>query len=179
MEDKELFNQVLDADEEIIRTIRPVKARAWFGVIVSVVLMSIFFIPMIIGMICSPEDGSLGGLIAFIAIYVLLALISIICVALWNKKTVYAITNKRVLIRTGYIGVDYKSLDYSMIGAFTVNVSWVDKLLKKNTGTISFGSTASPMVNSNVSRFVFSFVDKPYETYKEIKSYIDERKKNN
>ena len=97
-------------------------------------------------------------------------------IVLWCNKTVYAVTNKRVLIRTGYIGVDYKSLDYSMVGAFTVNVNWIDKLLRKNTGSLSFGSMASPMTNGTVAKFNFTYIDNPYEIYKEIKELIDDSK---
>ena len=61
-----------------------------------------------------------------------------------------------------------------MLGAMTVNVSWADKLLRKNTGMISFGSMASPMVNSVGTAFTFSYLNNPYETYKEIKKLIND-----
>lgn len=176
MEDKQLFNQVLDADEEVVKTMRPQKFRAWFTSVISLVFLAIFFVPAGIVSFFDAELGAASG-IWFLTIYAVFALVTIILMALWLNKTVYAITNKRVLIRTGYIGVDYKSLDFNMVGALTVNVNWIDKLLHKNTGSIAFGSMASPMVNNNVSKFVFSYISNPYEVYKEVKSYIDDKKK--
>ena len=63
-----------------------------------------------------------------------------------------------------------------MVGALSVNVNIVDKLLRKNTGTISFGSMASPMTVQNASKFSFSFIHEPYQIYKEVKVYIDQKK---
>ena len=90
--------------------------------------------------------------------------------------TYYAYTNKRVIIRKGIFGVDYKSLDMSMIGAVDVSVTLLDKIVHKNTGTIAFGSMANPMGNQNGFMFKFAHVYNPYETYKEIKTVIDEFK---
>ena len=60
-----------------------------------------------------------------------------------------------------------------MIGASTVNVSLFDKILKKNTGTIHYGSMASPINGTNtVNNFILSHVEDPYGLYKEMKSYI-------
>ena len=122
------------------------------------------------------EEDMMGFGIGVLCVFAVFSLITITCVALWCNKTVYAWTNKRVLIRTGYIGVDYKSLDLNMVGALSVNVNIVDKILHKNTGTISFGSMASPMTVQNASKFSFSFIRDPYQVYKEVKVYIDQKK---
>lgn len=176
MNDNELFSLVLDKDENIIKTFRPNKARAWFGTILTVLLLCVVFIPLIVAGFMSTEPDALSTAIGGIVFLLVFVVIICIMIVLWCNKTVYAVTNKRVLIRTGYIGVDYKSLDYSMVGAFTVNVNWIDKLLRKNTGSLAFGSMASPMTNGTVAKFNFSYIDKPYEVYKEIKELIDESK---
>ena len=92
------------------------------------------------------------------------------------KKTFYAYTNKRVIMRTGVIGVDYKSLDIKMIGAIDVYVSFFDKLVHKDTGSLRSGSMSSP-INGQASAFIFSHIEKPYENYKKIKEFIEEQKK--
>ncbi|MBR6779301.1 MAG: hypothetical protein IKM43_04090 [Clostridia bacterium] len=169
-----IFDLVLDKDEKIIKVYKPHKLRTWFTIIALAVVILLCFIPLII--VGFLNDTGLETLIAVLVIIIPLMLICIPFVSLWYKKTVYAVTNKRILIRTGYIGVDYKSLDFTMLGALTVNVSWVDKLIKKNTGTISFGSMASPMTNQAGAKFSFMHITNPYETYKEIKTIIDENK---
>ena len=64
-----------------------------------------------------------------------------------------------------------------MIGAVDVYVSLIDRVLRKNTGTIAFGSMASPMYHSSgASSYRFAHVVMPYETCREIKEKIDEYK---
>lgn len=173
---EELFNVVLEDDEKILKIYKPNKLRTWFTMIVIGVALLLIFIPLIImGFV---DDFGWESLVAVLLISIVIALFSVPFISLWYKKTVYAVTNKRILIRTGLIGVDYKSLDFTMLGAMTVNVSWADKLLKKNTGMISFGSMASPMMNSIGTTFVFSYLNNPYETYKEIKKIINEYNEN-
>jgi hypothetical protein len=98
---------------------------------------------------------------------------------MYYYKLFYAYTNKRVIIRTGIFGVDYKSLDMAMIGAVNVYVSLLDKILQKNTGTLTFGSMASPMMTASGqagSMFRFANIEMPYDLYREIKNAIDEYK---
>ena len=179
--DQDLFQVVLDDDEQVVKVLRPHKGRAWFGQVIAMVLWGIMLLP--VGIVCvvfhnaiDGDEDMLGMGIFILALWALISLIMLIFIALWCNKTVYAWTNKRVLIRTGFIGVDYKSLDLNMVGALSVNVSFADKIVHKNTGTIAFGSMASPMTNQNVSKFNFVFVHDPYQVYKEVKAYIDQKK---
>lgn len=179
IEDKGLFQVVLDDDEEVVQVIRPHKGRAWFGTIFTFVVLTLVIVPFAIMMMVFRQQGdgdSLGAGIGALVFWALISTLGFVATALWSCKTVYAWTNKRVLIRTGYIGVDYKSLDLNMVGALSVNVTMVDKLLRRNTGTIAFGSMASPMTTQNASKFNFAFVYDPYRVYKEVKGYIDQKK---
>ena len=175
MEDKDLFMPVLDNGEEILKTYRPNKLRAWFTSILSMVFIFFCFVVTFISLLINSINDLAASMAVFLILIPYVAIISIF-IKLWLNKTVYAVTTKRIIIRTGYIGVDYKSLDYTMLGALTVNVSWIDKLLHKNTGSIAFGSMASPMTNQAVAKFTFSFIKDPYNTYKEIKQIIDAHK---
>lgn len=168
-----LFDVVLDKDEQIMKILKPNKTRTLFGSILAIVLLSLFWVVPII--IASAVDGDAYALIGLI-IPVIMIVTTIIFIQLWYNKTVYCITNKRVLIRTGFIGVDYKSLDFTMLSAITVNVNWIDKIINKNTGSIAFGSMASPITNNTAAKFAFGYIENPYETYKEIKTIIDEHK---
>ena len=169
-----LFDVILDKDEQILKLYKPHKLGTWFGGILSIIFMSIVLVPFAV--FCFLDTVSIATGVTILAFLLVWALIIIICNALWLNKTVYAVTNKRIIIRTGYIGVDYKSLDYTMLGALTVNVSLIDKLIRKNTGSIAFGSMASPMTNATQAKFNFAYITNPYETYKEIKNIIDEHK---
>ncbi len=179
MQDKELFNIVLGEGEEILKTYRPHKFRAFFTQILSWVLLLLLVGICCWGMSVDGDSSTTASIIVILSIFVVCAVVSLVLTGMWCKKTVYAITNKRVLIRTGRIGVDYKSLDFSMLGAITVNVTWVDKLLHKNTGLIAFGSMSSPLTTQGVAKFAFNFIQNPYEVYKEVKAIIDSNKKEN
>ncbi len=52
------------------------------------------------------------------------------------KYVRYAITDKRVIIKSGVIGRDFKTVDYDKITNVEVNVSVWDRLLAKSSGTI-------------------------------------------
>lgn len=175
MKELELFKPVLDADEEILKVYKPNKFRTYFGtVLVCIFITVLFMIPIIASFLDTETSIATSiGLIVFVVVFDALTLLLI---ALWYNKTIFAVTNKRILIRTGYIGVDYKGLDYDTIGALTVNVNWLDKLLKKDTGTLSFGSMASPMINTANYKFSFLYIKNPYEVYREVKSIIDANK---
>ncbi len=78
------------------------------------------------------------------------------------------------IIRSGIIGVDFKTLEYALIGGISVNVGLFDKLFKTNTGTISFASAAAMVANSKgISPYTFSSVTQPYEVYRRIKEVYD------
>lgn len=179
MEDKELFSMVLGEGEQVLKTYRPHKFRAFFTQIITWALLLVLIGICCVGMFIDPEPGATASAVVIASIFVAFAVVSLILTGLWCNKTVYAVTNKRVLIRTGRIGVDYKSLDFSMLGAITVNVTWVDKLLHKNTGLIAFGSMSSPLTTQGIAKFAFAYIEKPYEVYKDVKAIIDANKKEN
>ena len=83
----------------------------------------------------------------------------------------FAYTNKRLIVRSGIWGVDFQSLEYKDITSTSVSVGFLDKGGK--TGTLVF---VSPSTHNNMA-IKFQFIEKPYETMKEIKEYISENNK--
>ena len=176
---QDLFQVVLGDDEKIVKVVRPHKGRAWFGIIFGFIVLGLMMVPFGVLMVVfhkQADSDSLAAGIGALVFWAIFSIVGFVMTALWSRKTVYAWTNKRILIRTGYIGVDYKSLDLNMIGALSVNVGMVDKILHKNTGTVAFGSMASPMAAQTATKFNFAYSHNPYEIYKEVKAYIDQKK---
>ena len=174
-----MFDKILDKDEEIVDIFKPNKTKLFVKTVIVSFLYLLFFVAIAcIGMFV-PGEGfehldAIWLLLPF-GILILLEVLVIIFTYMWYKKTFYAYTNKRVIMRTGIIGIDYKSLDIKMIGAIDVYVSLFDKIVHKDTGSLRFGSMSSP-INGQASAFIFSHIEKPYENYKKIKEYIEEQK---
>lgn len=188
---EEIFSPILDDDEKVIKVIKPNKFMQYARVMLSTLLWYIFIgIFVVIGALAGVEEKGVetGGiavdtqivelaiiisLAVIIGLLVLTLLLEWLFVHLYYKNVYYGYTNKRIVIRKGIFGVDYKSLDIKMIGATTVNVSLLDKIFRKNTGTINFGSMASPINGMNgINNYILANVTDPYGLYKEIKSYI-------
>lgn len=178
---EKLFENILDNDEKLVKVFKPQKTKyfvsvmfRWFFVILSFALMGVL-------MVAFPDEGMNVDLIYLlipIGVFVVGMLIVLLFASIYYKNLYYAYTNKRVIIRSGIFGVDFKSLDMGMIGAVNVYVSLFDKIVCKNTGSITFGSTASPIGGQNAGMgYSFNHISAPYESCREIKTFIDGYKK--
>ncbi len=176
-----MFDNILDNDETIVEVLRPSKAKVVIRTVIILVLWAIFLAFIgVISYMAARETGDAGeliGLFVAVIVFVLLFALQLFCTVMWYKKTYYAYTNKRLIIRTGVIGVDFRSLDIKMIGATDVYVSLFDKIVK-NTGTLRFGSMSSP-INNTAGMFAFAHICNPYENYKKIKEHIEACKQSN
>ena len=184
------FELILDADESIFKTYKPNKKRftlfALIGGLPALFIPTVFIvlaILMLTGVISNVDsEGNkevLGPIffLGFGGFFFLVLLFGLLSPFFKYKKVMYCVTNKRIIVRHGLIGVDFKSLNLSAIGAINVEVNFLDKLIKPNTGRITFLSASAPIVNQNQKGqnvpFEFSCVDNPYEVYREVKGYID------
>lgn len=180
---------ILDEGEQIVVSIKPNKKR-----FVTLNILLIFFItgiPMIpsflIGLLSAidvirvtDESGSKDwvlpiGLFVFAGIAFIMALSFMIVGSVRYTKTLYIVTNKRLMVRSGFIGVDYKSLHLEDVSASAVRVGLLDKFCHPNTGTLIFGSASSPIYdqrNGHALAFGFYHVNEPYELYKQVKTYL-------
>jgi len=180
---KESFEIILEKDEKIIKVVKPVKAKMLISCLAMV--LGIWAICYVSGVwvVFIPDIGLDWwiGVVISAGSLVLPVIISLPFFLVGYKNRYYAYTNKRVIIRTGVFGIDYKGLDLKAIDAVNVYVSFFDKIVKKNTGSLKFGSKASPIINygNGSGGYKFVHIEKPYEFYKEVKEYIDVTKNTN
>lgn len=184
------FDVILDAEESIAKIYKPNKKRfALFGAIAVIPSLLIPVGIMILGILGfigvipfaddSGEIDNTGPLIMAIfgGIFVIAMIVAVFTPFLKYKKAAYCITNKRIIIKYGVIGADFKSLNLDAISAVYVEVNFLDKFIRPNTGTITFASSATPMVQGNQKNgyvpFAFAHVNDPYEVYKEVKGLVD------
>lgn len=140
---EELFKDILEKDEKIISVIKPNKKRYWKSWLFPFII-PVFWPHLIILLV--------GTLFTFPFFF-----------AKGYKNLYYAYTDKRLIRRSGCVGVKYDSLEYKDITATSVHIGFLDKGCK--TGNLSF---SSPSIHA-MAPIKFDYVNNPYEHMKAIK----------
>lgn len=87
------------------------------------------------------------------------------------KNTEYIVTDKRILLRSGFIGVDYQNIYYKDIKDVSLKVGIVDNLL--NVGDIYIHGTGAIVNNRAVKGNTIMYdIKNPYETFKTIQKIV-------
>ena len=184
--DPKIFDPIMGKDEQIIETFKPNIKRELVLNLICLFLGAAVFIAFPIIFICLMANEAVDnadlwvGIIPWSIVIGAMFLIGFIGIAFGYKKKAFCITNKRIIIRSGVIGTDFKTLEFDLIGGVSVTVGLLDKLVKPTTGRISFASAASPVVNNmkGISMYAFTAIENPYETYKRIKEIYDNYRAN-
>lgn len=83
----------------------------------------------------------------------------------------YAITSKRIIIKSGFFARDFKAVDYVNLTDVSVSVGLIGRLT--NTGDIRFISGMG-IFTENTGKYSLAAVEKPYEVFKLLKQvYFD------
>lgn len=85
------------------------------------------------------------------------------------SNTTYSYSDKRVMMRSGFIGTDFKTIDYDKISDIEVTVSVVERIY--NVGTIRFFSGRTQTDEENTTKLYdsWSAIENPYEVFKMVK----------
>jgi hypothetical protein len=84
-----------------------------------------------------------------------------------HKNTFYAVTNKRVMMRSGFWGIDFKSIDFDKISDVEATVNPLENLL--GVGTLRFYAGRSNR-NGNPVTDNFIAVPNPYDVFRQVKT---------
>lgn len=181
------IKNILESEEKIF----------WQGIVNRKVLVFNFIIPMIIifvvGALLFTKESiqyTSNGQIKYISgITVALVIVGAgtifsLLSFLSNLVKEYAITQKRVIIKSGLIGTDFQSIYFEQIQEVIVDVGLIGKLfnvgtIKIDTGkteTYSSGTGNNRQIGTRVMYRFLSHIDKPYEIYQYINSALTERK---
>lgn len=84
-------------------------------------------------------------------------------------NTAYAYSNKRVMMRTGFIGTDFKTIDYDKISDIEVNVNIIERIY--NVGTVRFFSGRTQTDEGNTTKLYDKWISikDPYGVFKLVK----------
>lgn len=165
------FESVKDDDENILWTDKPkfipysiTGIGAGIGIFIFVAASYIMTKNL------KSEDGTTDGFsFWFIALPVTLFLWQFLSKIFSYSNTSYAYTNKRVMMRTGFIGTDFKSIDYDKISDIEVTVNFFERTF--NVGTIKFFSGRTEINDGSTTKLYdrWEAISNPYEVFKQVK----------
>jgi membrane protein YdbS with pleckstrin-like domain len=166
------FDSIKDDDEEILWVSKPIFIPYFFHGWKE--LLGILFVAIwLFGWFYSGNDNHFLPPI-FIWGFAIISLLSsayhFLERLLSFSNTAYGFTNKRVIIRTGFIGTDFKSIDYDKISDIEVNVNIIERIF--NVGTIRFfsGRTITDRNNATAKLYDAWFsIENPYQVFKMVK----------
>lgn len=179
MDFSEKFNEILNSGEKIVKVYKPNKLKYWIAQVLLLLLYAAVFAIVVVSFSFITNESKSETVIFNpdgFAISLSVCAVLWICLAVYliffYRNLYYCVTTERVLIRRGVFGTDFKTLDMQMIGATNVHVSLLDKIVRRNTGSIVFGSNSAPIMGQR-STFIFKDIVDPYKESKEIKTAVD------
>jgi hypothetical protein len=118
----------------------------------------------------------LGFAIPFFALHLFPfwgSIINMLRLVLVVGNTYYAVTPKRLMMRSGFWGTDFRTIDFDQIANLEVSVNPIENA--SNVGSIRFYAKVS-MANGNRGTLgSFVGVANPYEVFKLIRKALDEQ----
>lgn len=178
-------------DKEIELVLEPEEKIVWqdvmnrkviiFHFLLTSIIISVISVYLMVGNVTANNATSENSNIFF---YILLGVAILL---IWgmasNYVTRYAITNKRVLIKSGIIGTDFNSVYFTEIKSANVNVGLIDKIfgvgtINIDTGkleTVTSGSGDNQRTGVRTAYDRLQHIDNPYEIYKMLQGSLTER----
>jgi membrane protein YdbS with pleckstrin-like domain len=169
------FDAVLDHDEKVLWVGNPTLVPFLLSgvpLLVFGILWGSFdyfmFIKKFIGH--SKAGAEAYGMLAFFAVHMIPCWLGIgnmlrLCLVFGN--TCYSFTNKRILLRTGFLGIDFKSIDFDRLQEIDVTVNPIENML--GVGSLKMFSGGMTAKGAPTFNF-FIGIEKPYEVYKQLKT---------
>ena len=171
---------ILSDDEEILVSLKPNRKvyvlEALFKGLPLVLLwagIDAFAIYMIISSgAFSENDGMIWFFIVFFGFHLIpvwLYFVHIVKVCAGYKNLEYAFTNKRIIVRSGVIGVDFRFIYYSEISSVNVKVGIIDRLFK--VGDIQISGIKTNVVIDDI-KTPYKYADKIQDITRDLKADI-------
>lgn len=166
------IEQMLGVDEKILWQQKPKRIAFVLSKIITMLPIAIIWLAFdafFIYMLCSSGTKFPTLMIVFFVVFFLfhltpvwIWLAKVITASRQYKNVEYAFTEKRIIIKSGIVGIDFKSIYYTDINSVNVKVGFVDKILK--VGDIQIN------VYSNTE--VLSKIGDPYNIAKKLEQIV-------
>lgn len=155
-------SKILEPNEKVIWSGKPkylsYVLSSFGGIIFFAIFLGVFLIPFSNSTINGVNNPYLIPLVGFFGVIILTLIFTLLSYSFIE----YALTNKRVIVQTGIIGRDFKSIDYDKIQNINVNVGLVGRIF--NTGLL------------RVDGIGFVSISKPYEVMHFLQKQLSSRK---
>lgn len=167
------FDAVLDHDEQVLwvgnPTVIPFLMSGLPFLLLGLIWGAIDYFGFI-KHIGTSKEPALGFMVPFFALHLLplwLGVGNMLRLCLVFGNTCYAFTNKRILLRTGFWGIDFKSIDFDRLQEIEVTVNPIENML----GVGSLKMFSGGITGKGAPTFNFFIgIEKPYEVYKQLKT---------
>jgi len=163
------FEAVRDRDEDILWVGKPNFVAFIIRGIPFLVIGLLWGAIDYFGFIRNMGKEMAGFAIPFFAIHLApfwLSILNMVRLFLVHGNTCYAFSNKRMMMRSGFWGTDFKVIDYDKISDMEVNVNPIENML--GVGTVrAFSGRVSDKGGRIYDKFIG--IDHPYEVFKRIK----------
>lgn len=178
------ISNILESNEKIVwQGIVNRKALVAFliiSLIVTFIIGGIFFTQQTINYTSNGQPKQISGSIVGIVIMLIGLLLSLLSFFSDMVKN-YAITKKRVIIKSGLIGTDFKSIYFDQIKNIIVDVGLIGKIFSVGSVKIDIGKTeiysgGKGQVRTKTAYDVLKHIDAPYEVYKYLQKTLEGRK---
>lgn len=169
------IQDMLEKDETILWEGKPKKSAFICSAFIKMLPIAIIWLAFDLFFIVniSKFSGEMEGFtLMFIIFFIIhlapvwIWLYNIIHAALAHKNIHYALTDKKIIIRSGVIGIDFKMVNYAEVSGVRCNVGLLDKLFK--VGDIYIKS-----INQSI---VINDIKNPYEVYNRLVKIVNDIK---
>lgn len=177
-------SKVLNQDEKVIWEGQP-KFLLYILSMIPVIIFGLIWTVMSLGFLLAIAKGHPPvWAFALVALFVLIGLYMLIFVPIYTvlvyKNIWYVLTDKRVLLQSGWIARNFDMVDYDKVESADANIGILDKMFGNNSGSISIyanrlvtqTNTDSQGRTSSATRnvpFVLSHIIDPYTVFELFK----------
>ncbi len=167
-------DKILMKDEEVLYFYKPCLAKIMvFTALISILILASLSLLYLVPEVEGETDGLRFGTHMALICGGVVVLFTFLFQYFAYQNKFYTVTNKRFIIQKGILGIDFSSIPINAVQYVSVNVSVLDKLLKKGTGSIIFGTVSTPITAGTAAKFAYSDIKDVYENYKIIKELVD------
>ncbi len=175
------LESILAKDEQVIWRGKPKKSAYLYssfvkelpGLLSGLLTTTLFFV--MVGIYLGMEAFWIS--LAFIGVFWVIGLFTkigrLVTYSYRYKNIDYALTNRRIIIRSGLIGVDYKSINYKEVKTVKLDVTWIDRLF--NVGDIYIYTGDEPRLSKSkkiINDKVFFDIPNCYEVYSKMQKVV-------